>query len=474
MATKIGLDAAEVTGMNPWWREKTWSKRDQDLRAARDSNIGYEPDALDDLQPGALYLLRGPRRVGKTVAIKQTIKRLLDQGTPPLSIVRLAVDGWSPAQLRTTVQRQPLPPLPDDAHRWWFIDEITAVDGDWATQVKWLRDNHPEFANATVVLTGSSAAELTAGAGVLAGRRGRAARTDRTLLPMGFRTFASIWNPELADLPHLDASHVHTTEGEQGYHAAHVWLDQLVRLWELYLLYGGFPASVTAARAGEAVPAWFLDAIFSVIHRDAFASSQLDEAQTTALVARVWESTSTPISLRSVGDDVGLTHPTVARHLEYLRDAYLLWSCPQLDKEWVPNARAQDKIYPIDPLVGRLGHLRSRGRKDLDPTVLAESQLGMALRRAQIRFGGSWAAEEPLFYLRTPTRKEVDFVSEALDGAAVEGKYTDTGKWAGEAATVEASAYRGILATRSVLDTTAGRDGAWAVPAAVLAVMIDD
>jgi hypothetical protein len=36
-----------------------------------------------------------------------------------------------------------------------FFDEITATTGDWAAQVKWLRDNDPEFAAATVVLTGS-------------------------------------------------------------------------------------------------------------------------------------------------------------------------------------------------------------------------------------------------------------------------------------------------------------------------------
>lgn len=37
------------------------------------------------------------------------------------------------------------------------IDEVTAVKGDWTTQVKWLRDNDPTFSTATVVLTGSDA-----------------------------------------------------------------------------------------------------------------------------------------------------------------------------------------------------------------------------------------------------------------------------------------------------------------------------
>jgi len=95
----------------------------------------------------------------------------------------------------------------------------------------------------------------------------------------------------------------------------------------------------------------------------------------------------------------------------------------------------------------------------------------MAPIRAMVAEGGGWDSDGGLFYLRTPARKEIDFVAEALAGAAVEGKYTDSGRWKGEAATVEASAYRGVLTTRSVLSTP--REGAWAVPAALLAVVLD-
>lgn len=159
--------------------------------------------------------------------------------------------------------------------------------------------------------------------------------------------------------------------------------------------------------------------------------------------------------------------------MDSLRDAYLLWSVQQLDRQWIGLPRAMAKVYPIDPIIGRLAYLRSASRADLDLTVLAESQTGMAVQRAHLADGADWAGKKQLFYLRTPARREVDFVGEALAGAAVEGKYTEGGRWLREAATVNASGYRGVLTTRNVLDTSAGPNRAWAVPACILAVLID-
>jgi predicted AAA+ superfamily ATPase len=138
-----------------------------------------------------------------------------------------------------------------------------------------------------------------------------------------------------------------------------------------------------------------------------------------------------------------------------------------------PRDRAQEKLYPIDPLIARLPHLRQATRADIDPTVLAEAQIGTALRRAALRERSTWDSDSALFHLRTATRKEIDFVAAELFGAAIEGKYTDGGSWKSEARTVDASSYRGILTTRSVLDISAADDEAWAVPAALLAALVD-
>jgi uncharacterized protein len=473
MATRIGQIAQQISRMNPWWRSAGWAESDEDLREVRDSGLGFRSPCLDDLQPGGLYLLRGPRRVGKTVAVKQAIQALLASGVPPLAVVRFAADGWLASDLRTLVQNVAIPPAPEGTRRWWFIDEVTAVKGDWATEIKWLRDNDPAFRTATVVLTGSNAEGLTVASGILAGRRGRVSNTDRTLLPMGFRSFAELLLPEVASLPRLPVGRLRSQEAVQAYFGALPWLDDLVRLWEVYLQYGGFPAAVAAARQAQPVPGWFIDDLFSVLHRDAFASSRLSESQTSALVARLWAGMGSPVNASGIGVDVDVSHDAVARHIGYLHDAYLLWSCPQTsDGAFIRRDRSPHKLYAIDPLIARLSYLRNPARPDVDPTILTEMQVGMALRRATFAGGWPWTADEVIFYHRTKSRKEIDFVGEPLAGAAVEGKYTETGRWRGEAATIDASEWDGLLTTRNVLDCS-DPSNAWAVPAGILAALVD-
>jgi len=88
MPTRIGQIAQEIARMNPWWRSPDWAEADHDLRAVRDSGLGYRSQCLDNLQPGGLYLLRGPRRVGKTVSVKLVTTRNVLDCTDP-------ADAWA-------------------------------------------------------------------------------------------------------------------------------------------------------------------------------------------------------------------------------------------------------------------------------------------------------------------------------------------------------------------------------------------
>lgn len=474
MSTNLGQIAQELSKTNPWWRKQDWQDSDTDLHAVRAGSLNYQSEALSDLEPGNLYILRGPRRVGKTVAVKQAIENLMEQGVPGPCIVRVAADGWDAKDIRNLPRIPGLPPVPTGHTRYWFIDEISGVKGEWAEQIKWLRDNDTEFKSSTVVLTGSNARSLSEAIGVLAGRRGtgRGRDKDRTLLPIGFATFVKlVGDPSIPTGNQIPLADLRSSFASNAYQGLIPWLDDLVRLWEMYILYGGFPRAVTAAAAGAPIPSDFVDDLFDVVSADAFKASHLGMSAEIALLERLWESMGTPANLNNVAQTVGTSRATVVRHVEYLRDSFLLWHCPQKDANgWVSFPGSRDKIYAIDPLIARMAHLRNPARKDIDPTILTEMQLGLAIIRKMTKTQGV-PVDDFLFYHRTPTAKELDFVSDLLMGTAVEGKYCEGTGWKREARTVNSSSWKGLLITRNYLDTSSA--DAWAVPACFLTLLID-
>jgi hypothetical protein len=82
---------------------------------------------------------------------------------------------------------------------------------------------------------------------------------------------------------------------------------------------------------------------------------------------------------------------------------------------------------------------------------------------------GSYMEFDRVLYHRTPTRKEIDFVGPEFGGMAIESKYID-GRWRGEAQTLAASRWRGVIATRTQIDVA---EDLAAVPAALLAFLLD-
>ena len=457
---------------NRWWRDPHgWTRADPDLREASVAPFMYSAGALDDLAPGGLYVLRGPRRVGKSVELKRTIERLLnpDRGpaADPRRVLHASVDGWRAADLGRLVAAasQLTPP----GHRYWFIDEITGIADGWPDRIKWLRDNDHRFRQDTVVLTGSSAADLTAAVKALAGRRGPASPPDRFLLPMGFRAFAERLEPpaegpvpNVGPLPIADLASPHLNDAAM---ALVPWLDWLVAAWQTYLHVGGFPAALAGHLRRREVPPQFLRSLLDVIHGDAFRRADWSRPQTTALLQRIAKSLGSPVNHSAIADDLAFAQSTIRRRLEELRDAFVLWPCHR-EANLQPKMNAHAKLYYLDPAYATLSPSPS------DDSQLAEQQLGVALLRSCERARpGRYLDFADVLHHRSNTRREIDFVGANFGGIAIESKFVD-GRWMRDAQTLAASKWRGIVATRSELDLSASNN-AIAIPAALLAWLVD-
>lgn len=475
-----------LAAMNPWWRDPTgWERNDADLSEADRRELRYEPKPLEDISPGGLYVLRGPRRVGKSLELKRAVADLVGNGVNPRHIVHYPCDRLTAADLSELERVGRDMSGNDGGPRWWLLDEISSITDGWPATIKWLRDN-TEFRRDCVVLTGSSSHDLAEAQSELAGRRGDAHRSDRYLMPMGFRDFARSVSSVFSSVPDATVALgdlAHRDRLGRAVHDLLPWLDDLVRAWEQYLAIGGFPAAVSDWIEWGQVRAGFAGALWDVIHGDAFREAGLSPAQTQGLLEELSRRLANPVGDLPLAREVGLLDRAgkpdgeqAERRLRDLEVAFVVWRCYQRQPERdLPNLRAFAKSYFTDPLLARLAHLRNPVCTDPDPTLLTEQQIGRALVL-------SYEAEQPgtlldfagVLFRTTPARKEVDFVGAGFPRVGIEAKYVDhnlaragaTLRAQVEAGTVDV----GLLATRAVTSTDDRQ--VWAIPASMLAWLL--
>lgn len=462
-----------LTDRCPWWRGERWQRDDADLREAGEAPFAYEPGPLTELRAGGLYTLRGPRRIGKSVEVKRAIASAIAGGANPRLVFFCACDGLTAQDLRRliAVGQADTATLAGDRH--WFLDEVTAVPG-WAAAIKELRDGDPTFRAARVVLSGSSARDLREATKALAGRRGDVADSDRLLLPMSFRAFCRATG-DFAELP-VDALRPADLIGAGGEAAVtdlSPFFAELDRAWQSYLRIGGFPRAVRDFVESADVSEGFAQALWDVLAGDAFQSTGMSEGEVATFVERLARGLASPLNASAVARDIGLSdHHRVDDRLKALGFALMAWRCHRANGR-LPNLRAQEKVYFVDPLLAQLPHLRDARRSYPEESRLSEQQLGLALLRA-VGGGGPGLLLEAtaVMYERTSSGAEIDFVGPDL-GIAFEGKYVD-GPWRRAASSVRARG-GGVFATRTVLDLSDGRkeDAVWAIPAGMLAWLLD-
>jgi predicted AAA+ superfamily ATPase len=472
----------KISERNIWWRNPEWEKDDPDLMKAKDIPLSYDPRTLESITIGNVYLLRGPRRVGKSVEIKKEISRLIIAGVDPRRIIHFACDTLTKNEFekllyvgRDISTQSVIEP------RYWFLDEVTSISGNWSGVIKNCRDN-TKLGEDCVVLTGSSTAQLREAQKDLAGRKGAAAKdTERLLLPMSFGQFCKAIRIDIPQVSLIEAKNLLSDEAKKVAQELHAWIASLTSAWEIYLMVGGFPLAVNDQRKFGEVQEGFIDTLTDIIEGEVLRKgAKFSQGQMEVLMRKLMKSLSNPLHLASqtLLDELNVkAHGTVQARVDDLQNSYLLWKNYQSqdDEFMLPNLSATPKHYFIDPLIARLAYLRRPAVGAPSSSVLSEQQLGITLlRQRELKRPGSFIRTDTLMHYRTDTRKEIDFVSQWMGGVAIEGKYVDQ-KWKQEALTIRCKIKSnvltgGIFATRGILEID---DTVAAVPAPILALMLE-
>lgn len=480
-----------VTITNPWWTAavartdpQKWATTDLSLRSRQKFDLGYRAPVLADVahEPidDRLIVLRGPRRVGKSVAIKDVIYALC--GRPdidPRQLIYIAADELKAQDLNRAIllSRELTRSVdqPSPRPRAWFIDEVTSLDG-WTTTLKFLRDN-TAFGLDLVVCTGSSWADnAEVGRDLLAGRAGTSnVRRTRILLPMSFRDFMTATRPEIPCPVPVAPWDLQSPAVAAAAALAELNSDALDLAWQAYLTCGGYPRAVSEYHHGGQVSDAFLTDLEEWLHRD--VDSAAPEESIPKLLSELHARSSSPLNRTKTAAELGYgSRQTFDLRLNKLvRTFGAIW-CHQVndDGRHVPGAQA--KLYLTDPIMASIGPRLRAGLRAPDMTCLTESALAVALAAVVETYqSGRWAADDAIGYARTGTGLEIDLAPVPLPSPGgdmrttpIEAKWVTRG-WRQEARPIEAKYGRGIVATKNITST---KDVSWALPAPLVALLL--
>ncbi len=412
MATRVrrGSLLEEISRLNPWWGNANWANEDPQLEAVRAAPYAFVPDVLTDVSPPNLYTLRGPRRVGKSTVLKQTIQRLIRTGTDARRICYIVGDSLEDYRdLINTVQavRTLFPDLADAA-RYFFVDEVTAVR-DWQRGIKWLRDN-TGLAGDCLVATGSSASDVAKGTVYLAGRRGEADKLDRLLWPMSFQQFVKCAGYQLPDPPRLPLSTFYSKEGRTACQEALLHLGLLNEALDAFLMVGGFPQAVAGFRQRATVADGFVRDLWDVVHSDLYRMGVSRPEDCLRLLEGIAIRIGSTTAMSQLGNEFAIDPRTASAWLDALANSYLLVMLYQ-QTAGVPEVAKQRKLYPTDPIIARLANLRYGDLRCPSNYQLVEAAAAIAIMRAtQGDAIDDFSQPARLFYYRTTANREVDFL----------------------------------------------------------------
>jgi predicted AAA+ superfamily ATPase len=482
---------ARLREVNPWWRAAaagldpaSWAADDRVLRDRARYDLGYRADILRDVAASppddTLIVLRGPRRVGKSVVLKDAVLAICRRpDIDPRQIVYLPADGMRAKDLGRAIALgraltrsvdQPVTRL-----RVWLLDEVTSIDG-WTTTVKYLRDNSI-FGEETVVCTGSSWSETgDVERDLLAGRAGSSSvRRSRLLLPMGFRDFLGVTAHQVPVPAPVPPWNLQGPETAAAAVSLEPFTDELDLAWQAYLTSGGFPRAVSEHHKTGAVSESFMRDIASWLHIDVDREAPVDSVP--LLMAELHARSTSPLNRAKTAEALGYhTRNAFDLRLNRLVRSYgALWA-HQINDAGHRVAGAQSKLYLADPLLAWIGTALRAGAPEPDMTALAEEAIAVAMAAAiDNRQPGRWTAGDTIGYARTTSGQEIDFAPVAIPGpngsewtTPTEVKWVSDG-WRAEARTIEGRYHRGIVATKSItrLDTPT-----WAIPAPLLALLL--
>lgn len=331
----------ELQQLNPWWLQPELIQNDDKLLEFKAQKWQNWPDFYYKypLNKDAIFIMRGPRQIGKTTLLKLLIRKLLlDIKVPKEAVFYYSLDRVADYNelfdLIKTYLDFARPRI--KGRIYLFLDEVTFVQG-WVRAIKDLADRGL-LKKATLLLAGSNILELTASGERLPGRRGQLSAPDINLHPLHFGEFLKVVKPELVQLKPSELFQLH--------------FPVLQKYFSDYLLTGGFIFNINQYYQKGFLPAYAYEMLTSWVLGDMFKLNR-SENFTLELLGQIPKYLTSKVSFAKLAQSAGMiSGATAAEYVELLERMFVLFKLPYLSLEQKRrSAKKNIKIYFQDPFI---------------------------------------------------------------------------------------------------------------------------
>lgn len=277
-------------------------------------------------------ILMGPRRVGKTVMIRQLAAEALKQGVPGANILYASIDTPLYSNLPLSFFVDAVAAAADGQQCLIMFDEIQYLK-DWQVHLKDLVDAYP---NVRFVASGSAAAALK-----LRSQESGAGRfSDFILPPLTFSEYV-----DFSGNAHL------IFEADEAYYACDD-IQKLNKLFIDYLNYGGYPEAVFNEEV-RINPERFIrsDIVEKVLLNDLPSLYGINNIQELKrLFMFLAYNAGQEASYEGISQESGISKAIVRTYIEYLESAFLVIKLPTVNETCRSMQRERNfKVYLSNP-----------------------------------------------------------------------------------------------------------------------------
>ncbi len=362
---------------------KFWIKNDPHLNELEKSPFKWIWPGFIELtkkinlkDSGGIYIIRGPRQVGKTTLTKSIIQSFWksfgsNERLNHSKSIFVQGDWIENFKELDELLRPYLDPKKDI--QLIAIDEITFIN-EWQRALKgWYDEGLGR--QIKFIITGSNSFDLKKQSELLPGRRGIG--VDYELLPMSFKEFLKFCSRALSAINPSNA-------------------------FEHYLISGGFPHAVReyinlkkTDSAQETYLRWIKGDFLKASRSDTLLKELFSALLKTSMLPVGYDDLREKSSMQS--------HNTVRDYVEFAEAAFVLSEVARIEmNKWTFFLRKNKKYYFRDPLIKRIAINWTSFRLDENQLTasLCESVVAEALLRKNTRFG----------YYHDKNKNEIDFL----------------------------------------------------------------